>query len=277
MGLYRILKSEFNAIDYPPMPNRTANLIPVTPVQEPVAGGFFESSEMGEPTALKPKINVFLLAGSRLFREALSKILRSENDICMVGCTPCLTEAIEEVDRSGCDVVLVDPVNGEPCDFLLLESIVRVAPVAKVILINMVEDEAVFLRAICSGVVGYLLQRASAMDVVAAVRSVYEGGAVCPPSLCRSLFQRLASHGFATWRPKTRRVLTRREQELMPLIGRGLTNKEIAAQLNLSEKTVKNHIHRILRRVNATDRFAAVEIALDRKLLPCSLMHVRPS
>jgi two-component system, NarL family, response regulator DevR len=195
----------------------------------------------------------------------------------MVGCTPCLTEAIDEIEKSGSDVVLVDPVNGEPCDFFLLESIVQRAPTAKVILINMAEDEAIFLRAVCSGVVGYLLQRASAMDVVAAVRSVYQGGAVCPPGLCRALFQRLASHGLASLRARTRRVLTRREQELMPLIGRGLTNKEIAAQLNLSEKTVKNHVHRILRRVNATDRFAAVEIALDRKLLPCSLMPLRPS
>jgi DNA-binding CsgD family transcriptional regulator len=73
------------------------------------------------------------------------------------------------------------------------------------------------------------------------------GEAVCPPRLCRTLFQHIASsgNGHAILRTKARTGLTRPEQQLVPLIGRGLTNKEIAAQLNLSEQTVKNRIHRI--------------------------------
>jgi DNA-binding NarL/FixJ family response regulator len=219
---------------------------------------------------LNSKINVFLLAGCRLFREALARILGSKNDLCVVGCAPCFPEAVSEIDRSGCDVLLVDPVIGEWRDFSLVESISRAAPVTKTILINMVEDEGTFLRAICAGVAGYLLQHASAVDVVAAVRSVHQGEAVCPPRLCRTLFQHFASNvnGHTILGAKARTGLTRREQQLVPLIGRGLTNKEIAAQLNLSEQTVKNHIHRILQRMGAPDRFAAVEIARDRKLLP---------
>lgn len=169
-------------------------------------------------------------------------------------------------------MLLVDPVNGESCDFVLLESVMRSAFGAKTILIDMVEDEGIFLKAVGSGVAGYLLQNASAMDVVAAVRSVHQGEAVCPPRLCRALFQYVAGipNALTAARTKTRAGLTRREQQLVPLISRGLTNKEIAAQLNLSEQTVKNHIHRILQRMGVADRFAVVEVARDRKLLPPS-------
>lgn len=72
----------------------------------------------------------------------------------------------------------------------------------------------------------------------------------------------------ASAKARVRGRLTRGEQQLVPLIGQGLTNKEIAAQLNLSEQTVKNHIHRILQRMGAMNRFTAVEIARDRNLLP---------
>lgn len=217
---------------------------------------------------MNSRINVFLLAGCRLFREALARILGAKSDLCVVGCAPCSSDAVAEIQKSHCDVLLVDPVNGESCDFSLIETVSREVPAARTILIDMVEDEAIFLKAVCTGASGYLLQHASAMDVVAAVRSVHQGEAVCPPRLCRVLFQRVASNGNGHSRPKTRTSLTRREQQLVPLIGRGLTNKEIAAHLNLSEQTVKNHIHRILQRMGATDRFAAVELARDRKLLP---------
>lgn len=236
---------------------------------------------MGEPvsrpsrwwgTALSAKINVFLLASCRLFREALARTLKSKNDVSVVGCAPFWDEAISVVEESGCDVLLVNPANSELCDFALLESIARRVPAARTILIGMVEDEATFLRAVCSGVVGYVLQHASAMDVIGAVRSAHQGEAVCPPRLCRALFQQAARSmgGPAISRATTRSALTRRERQLVPLISSGLTNKEIAAHFNLSEQTVKNHVHRILRRTGATNRFAAVEIACDHKLVSYS-------
>ncbi|HLV95578.1 MAG TPA: response regulator transcription factor, partial [Candidatus Acidoferrales bacterium] len=133
---------------------------------------------------------------------------------------------------------------------------------------NMVEDEAIFLRAVRERVAGYLLQHASAMDVVAAVRAVHQGEAVCPPRLCLALFKHIASagDGLPDSGARTPR-LTRRERQLVPLIGQGLTNKEIASRLNLSEKTVKNHVHRILQRMGAMNRLAAAEMARDQDLL----------
>jgi DNA-binding NarL/FixJ family response regulator len=129
-------------------------------------------------------------------------------------------------------------------------------------MIGMDADREIFLRAVRDGIVGFVLKDASAMEVAAAVRSVANDEAVCPPTLCLALFERVADQSAqpATFVLKHNLGLTRREQQLVQMIGRGLTNKEIASQLNLSEQTVKNHIHRMLRKLGATDRLGAVEI-----------------
>jgi DNA-binding NarL/FixJ family response regulator len=80
---------------------------------------------------------------------------------------------------------------------------------------------------------------------------------VCPPSLSMALFHCVAKHYKSPTGSSS--VLSRRERELMPLLRERLTNKEIAARLNLSEQTVKNHVHHIMRKVGAPDRLAVVE------------------
>jgi DNA-binding NarL/FixJ family response regulator len=145
---------------------------------------------------------------------------------------------------------------------LRLVSEVRAAkPDLKVVMVGMESDQGTFLKAVRDGIVGYVLKEASAMEVAACVRAVANGEAVCPPSLCMALFEQLVNPApqapAFVFRPGL--GLTRREQQLVQMIGRGLTNKEIAFQLNLSEQTVKNHVHRMLRKLGASDRLGAVE------------------
>ena len=132
------------------------------------------------------------------------------------------------------------------------------------ILVAMQDDPKAFLAAVRRGVLGYVLQEAAAVDVIAAVRSVARGEAVCPARLMRVLFECVSSQKTgAPGRARTQVGLTRREQQLVPLVGRGLTNKEIAAELSVSEQTIKSHIHRILRKVGVGDR-SAIRDACDR-------------
>ena len=161
---------------------------------------------------MSAKVHVFVLAGNRLFREALARILGAESDLHIAGCAGCSPQAITDMQRSGCHVVLIDPANGQSYDIAFVQSISQAAPNVKTILIDMVEDEKIFLKAVRAGVVGYLLQNASAVDVVAAVRAARRGEAVCPAQLCRVLFNHVAknrelsgSHGKSAAR------LTRRE------------------------------------------------------------------
>jgi DNA-binding NarL/FixJ family response regulator len=125
----------------------------------------------------------------------------------------------------------------------------------------MEDDKNHFLTAVRHGVLDYVLQEASAVDIATAIRAVARGEAICPPHLVRVLFDSVKSKSAELPNSPTRVQpgLSRREQQLVPLIGRGLTNKEIAGQLSLSEQTVKNHIHRMLRKVGVEDRLSVVE------------------
>jgi len=106
-----------------------------------------------------------------------------------------------------------------------------------------------------------LLQDASASDVVSAVRAVSRGEAVCPPQLCSVLFRFVAQtpREMPLRTTTSKPDLTLRQQQLVTLVAKGLTNKEIASHLNLSQFTVRNHIHRILKQVDAGSRSEAVE------------------
>jgi two-component system nitrate/nitrite response regulator NarL len=141
----------------------------------------------------------------------------------------------------------------------------------KVVLLGMEEDAEIFLQAVRAGVRGYLLGDASAEETLVAVRRVASGEAVCPPKLCGHLFQFVAREARKGSVVLNQRVcaklgLTPRQQQLVTFLARGLTNKEIAASLNLSEYTVKNHVHRIMRQVNADSRYAAVQTVCESAL-----------
>ena len=205
-------------------------------------------------------IRVFLMMKNRLLREALIRLLRKRSDLVVVGYD-------EPADATPYQVL------ERPFDVLLIDSFQTTWPTAKIsretggkaaykaVLIGMEPDEELFMAAVRSGVMGYLLKDASAAELVAAVRAVYRGEAVCPPQLCATLFRFVAHVVEETpvKRTASKPDLTLRQQQLVTLVAKGLTNKEIASQLNLSEFTVRNHIHRILKQVDAGSRSEAVE------------------
>jgi DNA-binding NarL/FixJ family response regulator len=169
---------------------------------------------------------------------------------------------VREVAVSRARVLLSDfGLNTLP-DLQIIPELRKQLPEVRVLLIGMEPDPPAFLRAIRAGVLGYVLKDASSMDVALAVRSVAKNEAVCPPSLCRVLFEYVASPQTEATCLQARHPfgLPRREQQLVEMMGRGLTNKEIATQLNLSDQTVKNRVHRVLQKVGAGDRIEAAEI-----------------
>jgi two-component system response regulator DevR len=135
-------------------------------------------------------------------------------------------------------------------------------------LVGMEADEAIFLRVVQAGVVGYVLKDASAVELARTIRAVAAGEAVCPAVLSTGLFRWVERHqpAIPSLHLKNRLGLSRREQELVGLIRQGLTNKEMANRLNLSEQTVKNHVHRMLRKVGAQDRLSIVEVCRNEGL-----------
>lgn len=198
-------------------------------------------------------VSVFILSDNRLFRESLGRILSKPADLEVVASQGFSQGAYEDALRVSPDVVVLDSV-----EFLcraLSESLRRNSQDGfRMLLVAMEENGQAFLRAIRAGAMGFVAKDASALDVVAAVRCVARGEAVCPPRFCRILFDCLAAQAPESPNNERRLTLTRREKQLVPMIGQGLTNKEIAQQLSLSEQTIKNHIHRILHKLGAENR-----------------------
>jgi two-component system, NarL family, nitrate/nitrite response regulator NarL len=206
--------------------------------------------------------SVFLVAGNRLLREALARLLGRRGDFNVCGVSPCVPDLIPSIGASGAEVLILDSVTAQLSDCAFISTVVRQLQNLKVVLIDMDDDREIFLECIRAGALGYTLKDASAAEVVSAVKAVDQGQAVCPPHLCVCLFQAFSRRWTAvpSARIKLEFGLTRRQQQLVPLIAQGLTNKEIASHLSVSEQTVKNHIHQIMRRVGANDRLQVIDL-----------------
>ncbi len=204
---------------------------------------------------------VFLLCENRLLREALVRILAKRSDLSVVGNCAHSPTVLDELRQAKPHVILLDSLGLAVAEPHLLRHLQEKQSEARVLMVGMDAQEEDFLQSVREGAAGYVLRDASAAEVVAAIRSVGAGEAVCPPRFSAALFrcaaQRLAVR--KNLQNLSHSGLSRREQQLVELICWGLTNKEIASRLNLSEHTVKNHIHRILHKTGASDRTSIVD------------------
>jgi DNA-binding NarL/FixJ family response regulator len=228
------------------------------------------SSATAPARAVESKISVYLVAGNRLLREALARILSRKGEFEVCGACPFTPDVSRSIASAGPDLLVLDALSVEVSDCSLLSEISAETARTKIFLIDMDDDTERFLACVRAGVSGYLLQDASAADVISALQAVMRGEAVCPPQLCMPLFQTVARQWTTvpSAQVKMQFGLTRRQQQLVPLIAQGFTNKEIAAHLNLSEQTIKNHIHRMLRRVGASDRLQVIDISRGMGTFP---------
>jgi len=208
------------------------------------------------------QIGVYVVSANRLLRESLARILNKRTDMWAQPSQEINDAAAETIRESEASILLFDSADAILSRDELVQEILGDGLRWKAIVIGMEADERIFLETVRRGVSGYLLKDASAVDIVDAVRTVARGEVVCPPCLCRILFRFVARQvmPLPNQRVRDQIGLTRREQQLLPLIARGLTNKEIASNLNLSEQTVKNHIHHILSKVGAEDRLGVMEV-----------------
>ena len=208
----------------------------------------------------KTPIRVSLAVQNRLLRETMARLFQKKPGIIVVA-KEFSAESLKESNEERCDVLLMDSLKaGSAKDLGELSAPHGNTP--KTVFFGMDDDPECFLRAIRNGARGYLLKDASSEEIVSAVRRVAEGQAVCPPKLCMLLFEHVAREKkpLREGAEKARGMklgLTYRQRQLMALVAQGLTNKEIAGKLNLSEFTVKNHIARVMRQLNADSRHEA--------------------
>jgi len=211
---------------------------------------------------------VFLLAENRLLREALLRILSKKGDIHVVGSGSDGFDTLERILSTQANVVVLDSVSPILAEGGVIRKLHSQNPAIRVVMVGMEAEEETFLRVIQAGALGYVLKEACALEVARTIRAVAGGEAVCPAVLSTTLFHWIERHkpAIPSLHLKNRLGLSRREQQLVALIQQGLTNKEMASRLNLSEQTVKNHVHRMLRKLGATDRLSIVEVCRNEGL-----------
>jgi len=209
--------------------------------------------------------NVYVVAENRLLRETLVRLFRKRSDLTVVGQNSYSESVPEGIAASQSDLLLLDCLNPNHLSDDLICDIRESVPQIRIVLFGMDEDTEIFLQAVRLGINGYVLKNASSTELLDAVRAVAQGEAVCPSRFCKVLFQAISSEAtqraaIAEQRAGMRFELTLRQRQLMSLVAMGLSNKEIAANLNLSEFTVKNHIYRVMKQVDAQNRHEAVNL-----------------
>jgi DNA-binding NarL/FixJ family response regulator len=209
--------------------------------------------------------NVYIVAENRLLRETLVRLFRKRGDLAVVGENSYSDSVPEHIASAQSDLLLIDCLNPNHKSDDLICDVRESVPQIRVVLFGMDEDSDIFLQAVRMGVNGYVLKSASSLELVDAVRLVAQGEAVCPAKFCKVLFQAISSEAnqktaIAEQRAGMRLELTQRQRQLMSLVAMGLSNKEIASNLNLSEFTVKNHIYRVMKQLDAQNRHEAVSL-----------------
>src|SRR5215475_9807597 len=209
--------------------------------------------------------NVYVVAENRLLRETLVRLFRKRGDLTVVGQNSYSDSVPENIVAAQADLLLLDCLNPNHKSDDLICDVRESLPHIRIVLFGMDEDCDIFLQAVRLGVNGYVLKNASSSELIDAVRAVAQGEAVCPSRFCKVLFQAISSEAaqrtaIAEQRAGMRFELTQRQRQLMSLVAMGLSNKEIAANLNLSEFTVKNHIYRVMKQVDAQNRHEAVNL-----------------
>jgi len=213
-------------------------------------------------------IRVMLVDDHDLFRRGLELVLRDELDLEIVGEAGDGLAAIERATELQPDVVLMDVRMPGVGGIEATRRIRNALPATKVVMLTVSDDEEDLYAAIRAGANGYLLKEVSIDEVANAVRAVVRGQSLVTPSMATKLFTEFnvlsrrvdAQHGTAT-------RLTEREVEVLRLVAKGMSNKEIAAELVIAENTVKNHVRNILEKLQMKSRMEAAMYAVREKLV----------
>jgi DNA-binding NarL/FixJ family response regulator len=228
------------------------------------------AARMNGDAAAGPKPRVFVAAENRLLREALSRMLVKSGEIEVVGTDMEDPFRTEDLLKEETDILLLSSCGVRNEDLTAVRRVRTTAPKVQILLIGVTGEKTEFLQCVRAGVRGYLPRDASAEDVVEGVRALQGGEAICPGRLCATLFRYFEREAtsFPSASVRQRLGLTRREQQLIPLIAEGLTNKEIANRFCLSEQTVKNHLYRMKLKIGAEDRLGIVQVCRTEGFMP---------
>jgi DNA-binding NarL/FixJ family response regulator len=197
---------------------------------------------------------VLIVDDHPVFRDGLAGLLATVPGVEIAGAVGTAEEALSAVRQAAPDVVLMDINLPGASGVEATRQTTQISPATAVLVISMVDDDDSVYAAMAAGARGYVLKGATAAEITAALRTVASGGAVFGAGVASRLLARTPARLSAPARPSD---LTTREREVLDLLARGASNRQIARSLGLSLKTVQNHVSRILDKLQAADRTQA--------------------
>jgi NarL family two-component system response regulator LiaR len=210
-------------------------------------------------------IRVLLVDDHAVVREGLRNFLALQDGLEIVGEASDGNEAIEQAQRLEPDVILMDLVMPGLDGIGAMRQLRARSPASRVIVLtSFLEDERV-LPAIQAGAAGYLLKNVAPAELARAIRAAHAGEAIIDPTAAARLVRVIADDARSRIEQPER--LTRRERDVLELIARGQSNKRIAFELGISEKTVKTHVGHLLAKLGVTDRTQAALMAVEEGLV----------
>jgi two-component system nitrate/nitrite response regulator NarL len=203
-----------------------------------------------------------VLSPIRVYREGLAHLLAQQRSINVVGAAAGLHELTDLLATAPVDVILFDlAVDGGLATLRRLGS--NIEP--KVVVLGLSDDEEHIIACARAGIAGYITQDSSLQELMQRIREAIVGEFTCSPRVVAKLVRSLTLSAFLENRQSAAVRLTQREREILQLIERGLSNKEISRQLNIQLATVKNHVHNILEKLAVRRRDDAVRAAHSMK------------
>jgi DNA-binding NarL/FixJ family response regulator len=215
-------------------------------------------SDMLDAKQPERPINLLLVNESGLIGNVISAALEDEPHIKVVASVTSTDEALRVVQENNIDVALVSTRLPDQGGLKLTSAITKLAPATKVLALGLTEEKKRVLRYVEAGATGYVLKDHSLEDLIETVRAAQDGKVFVSPEIAAAIMERLSTlaHIFSDMENNVSDTtsLTARELEVLELIGKGLTNQQIAENLVIEIGTVKNHVHSILEKLNVRTR-----------------------
>ena len=206
-------------------------------------------------------IRILLADDHPIVRDGLRAVLSTQADFAVVGEAESGTQALAQIAALAPDILLLDLEMPNGDGVVTLQALAGINTTVRVIIFTAFDTDDRIVEAVRAGAKGYLLKGAPRAELFTAIRVVHSGGSLLQPVIASKLIGRL------TQAPALVEPLTAREQEVLTLIAQGLPNKEIAARLVITERTVKFHTSAIMSKLGATNRTEAVALARQQNLL----------
>lgn len=197
------------------------------------------------------KIRILLIEDNALLRDGIFAILKPIKDIIVTAAAGDGKSTLTRIKQLKPNVVLLDLGLRSQNSLHVVEILKNDFPEAKIIIMDLAPVQADILQYVKAGASGFILKDASLKDFIITIRSVAEGSTVLPPLLVDSLFSQIIEHAVREDKSKIKNAvkMTKRERELVLLLGEGDSNKEIAQKMHISTYTVKSHIHNIMEKL----------------------------